>query len=317
VKEHKRLGKGLQDVSHLFLSTQEEEQSPSEKDSRPRPRSQTTPEGQYPRVVAITGDRRGLEKSFLVCNVAVELARRNRQVRVLDADLSFPDQPFLWGLRSGESAARLAAVEEQGQVPQVILQGPLGIKMMSLDIDFSQLRSLAESARRRLLLGLMAFEAGAQLMLVDTPANLSLNSRLIFQLAHQIVVLVPSDSLGMVDSYSIIKGILAMRPKASVGMVTYRIRMVTEAQAIAQRMTQTVEEFLGAKITNLGYLYADLNIAKSIAQRSPLALSSLTSRAVRCLSRIADKIWMQKNAEALDESGSFFAAMNQALENRP
>lgn len=313
MKGHKRLGKGLEDVSHLFLSAEEKQESGPEDQSQPTAQLPPTAAQQFPRVVAVTGDHRSLEKSFLVSNLAIELARRGRKVRVVDADHSFPNQAFLWGLRPPDSLAGLATAEGDGQDLQVILRGPLGVTLLSLDIDFSRVVVLPEPARQRLLTGLMAFEANAQLMLVDTPTAINLNARLILQLAHQIVLLVPSDTLGMIDAYSVIKGILALRPAAPVGMVIYNVRMMAEAEAIAQKMSQTVMKFLGFNITVLGFLYADLNIAKSIAQRTPLVLSATRSRAAKCLRGIADKIWAQEETRAQATHTSFFAAMDQAL----
>jgi MinD-like ATPase involved in chromosome partitioning or flagellar assembly len=245
--------------------------------------------------------------------MAIELARQGRNVRVVDADHSFPNQPFLWGLRPTDSMARLATAEDDGRNLQTVLRGPLGVKLLSLDIDFSRMIAFPESTRRRLLAGLMAFEANAQLMLVDTPAAINLNSRLILQLAHQIVLLVPSDTLGMIDAYSVIKRILALRPAAPVGTVVYNVRMVAEAEAIAGKMAQTVMKFLGSNLFNLGFLYADLNIATSITQRTPLVLSATRSRAAKCLRDIAEKIGAQEDPGAQAEHTSFFAAMNQAL----
>lgn len=316
MNDHKRLGKGLEEVSHLFLSAEENEETQSRQRSQPSPQSSEESEGIFPGVVAITGDHRSLEKSFVVSNLAIELARRGRQVRVVDADLSFPDQPFLWGLRPTDSVARLATAEEDNQELQVVLRGPLGVKLLSLDIDFSRLLALPKLARQRLLAGLTAFEADAQLMLVDTPMTLSPNSRLIFQLAHQIVVLVPSDTLGMIDGYAVIKGILAMRPAAQVGLVVYNIRMVAEAEAIANKMRQVVSKFLNANIVSLGFLYADLNIGKSIAQRKPLVLSALRSKVVKNVRGIADKIWAQEEKMARAGRDPFFVAMSHAVEDR-
>lgn len=236
-------------------------------------------------------------------------------MRILDADLSFPDQPFLWGLRPADSLMHLATANEDGQDFQVVLQGPLGVKLLSLDIDFSRLAALPEQARHRLLTSLMAFEADTQLMLVDTPADFTPNSRLIFQLAHQIVVLVPSDPLGMIDAYAVIKGILALRPGAPVGMVVYNVKMMVEAQAVAHKMTQAVTEFLNSNILDMGFLYADLNITKSISQRKPLVLTAVRSRAAECLGRIAEKVWTQQESRARVGNGSFFEAINEALES--
>jgi len=313
VKGHKRLGKGLEEVSHLFLSAEEKQESSPEDQPQPTVQLAPTAAQQFPQVVAVTGDHRSLEKSFLVSNLAIELARRGRKVRVVDADHSFPDQPFLWGLRPPDSLAGLAAAEGGGQNLQVVLRGPLGVELLSLDIDFSRVAILPGPARQRLLASLMAFEANAQLMLVDIPTSIDLNARLILRLAHQIILLVPSDTLGMIDAYAVLKGILALRPAAPVGMVIYNVRMMAEAEAIAQKMSQTVMKFLGFHIALLGFLYADLNIAKSIAQRNPLVLSATRSRAAQCLRGIADKIWLQGETKAQVTHTSFFAAMDQAL----
>jgi flagellar biosynthesis protein FlhG len=314
VKGRKRLGKGLDEVSHLFLTSQRKGEWASRIQAQADPQ---TVERLFPRVVAVTGDHRGLEKSFLVSNLAVELARQGHQVSIVDADLSFPDQTFLWGLRPRDSVMRLATAEETDQNLQVILQGPLGVKLLSLDIAFSRLMALPELARQRLLAGLRAFEIEAQLMVVDTPPNLDRNTRLIFQRAHLIAVLVPSNTLGMIDAYAVIKRILTLRPMAPVGMVIYNVRMASEAAAIAQKITKVVKEFLGASIVNLGFLYADLNIAKSIAQREPLILSATRSKAAGCLRRIAENIWNREKGDAERVASSFFAAMEQTLEERP
>jgi flagellar biosynthesis protein FlhG len=317
VKNHKRLGKGLEDISHLFLSTEEKQRTSSKDLSTPAPPVREPTEHHFPRVVAVTGDHRSLEKSFLVSNLAIELARRGHQVRVLDADLNFPDQPFLWGLRPGESMAHWAMAEENDPERQVVLQGPYGSRLLCLDIDFSKLSALSETNRRRLLARLMAFEADARVMLVDTSASLNPNSRLIFQIAHQIVVLVPSDHLGMIDAYAAFKGILALRPSALLGMVAYHIRMVAEAEAVTNKMTQVVKKFLNSDIADLGFLFADLNIVKSILQRKPLVLSTLRSRAATCLSLIAERIMAQEGIRAQTGNSSFFASLIQALEDRP
>jgi flagellar biosynthesis protein FlhG len=312
LKDHRRLGKGLQDVSHLFLSAEESSQpSRSEESSSETPDAHRGEEP-FPRVVAVTGDHRCLEKAFLVCNVAVELSRRRRQVRVVDADPSFPDQPFLWGRRPGDSLGRLAE-QEDGHEPQVILEGPLGIKLLSLDIDLRHLKELPEMSRERIWSGLRSFEADAHMILVNTPASVHENARLIHRLAHQIVVMVPSDPLGMMDAYSVIKSILSTRPHVTLGIVVYQVRMISEAQSIFEQMTRALSEFLNVTVVNLGYLFADVNIERSILQRTPLSLTPARSKAAQCLAQIAERIWIQPGSRDQTDR-SFFHALRQALE---
>ena len=79
MKEQRRLGKGLEEVSHLFLSAEEKREAFSKNCPQPSPETPQAAEGHFPGVVAVTGDHRSLEKSFLVTNLAIELARRGRQ----------------------------------------------------------------------------------------------------------------------------------------------------------------------------------------------------------------------------------------------
>jgi flagellar biosynthesis protein FlhG len=313
LKDNKRLGKGLEDVSHLFLSS-EETSPPTRTGENPAGRQRDPRDSEtVPRVVAVTGDHRCLEKSFLVCNLAVELARRRRQVGIVDADPSFPDQAFLWGRRPGDSLARLVE-EENGQEPQVILEGPLGIKLLSLDVDLDHLRELPEPSRERIWAGLRTFESDTHMILVDTPAPIQGNARLIHRLAHQIVVMVPSDPLGMLDAYSVIKRILAARPEVALSVVIYQVRMVSEAQAIFEQLTRALGEFLNVTVVNLGHLYADVNIERSILQRTPLCLTPARSRAAQCLAQIAERLWVQPGSREKGRE-SFFQELRQALED--
>jgi len=312
LNDNKRLGKGLEDVSHLFLSS-EETSPPSRREENPaeNPAGSRKDEA-TPRVVAVTGDHRCLEKSFLVCNLAVELARRRRKVGILDADPSFPDQPFLWGRRPGDSLARLAE-DENGRQPEIVLEGPLGVRLLSLDVELSRLRELSEPSRERIWSGLRSFESGAGMILVNTPEPVHENARLIHRLAHQIVVMVPSDPLGMMDAYSVIKRILAIQPSITLGIIVYQVRMVSEAQSIFEQMRQALGEFLNVTVVNLGYLYADINIERSILKRTPLCLTPARSRAAQCLAQIAERLWVQPGSGERKQR-SFFQNLRQALE---
>lgn len=302
----------MEEVSHLFLSADESPQ-PSRSQESPLenpPASQSNKP--FPRVVAVTGDHRCLEKSFLVSNLAVELSRRRRRTRIVDADPSFPDQAFLWGRRPGDSLTRLAE-EENGHEPRVILEGPLGVKLLSLDIDLRLLRELPEAAREKIWAGLTSLETDAQMILVNTPAPVHENARLIHLLAHQIVVMVPSDPLGMMDAYAVIKNILSTRPRITLGIVVYQVRMISEAQSIFKQMTRALNEFLNVTVVNLGYLFADANIERSILRRTPLSLTPAKSRAAQCLSQIAEKLWVQPRSQE-EQERSFFEALRQVLE---
>jgi flagellar biosynthesis protein FlhG len=182
-----------------------------------------------------------------------------------------------------------------------------------LDVQLSHLQELPEKAREKIWRGLGSFEEEAQLMLVNTPPSIHENAQLIHRLAHHIVVMVPSDPLGMMDAYSVIKNILAIQPHTTLGLVVYQVRMITEAQSIFDQMSRALGEFLEATVVNLGYLFADINIERSVLQRTPLSLTPARSRASRCLAQIAEKIWLQPSRRD-DQNRPFFQSVREILE---
>ena len=108
----KHLGRGLESVSHLFLSRRE---PPSH--AAPSPHEALAPtattRARTPYLFVASGSE-VIGKSVVACNVALELARRGHTTAVVDADPSQPTVRLLMGrlLGSEAEAAHGVAVYE-------------------------------------------------------------------------------------------------------------------------------------------------------------------------------------------------------------
>lgn len=100
MSERKHLGRGLESVSHLFLSRPRPAQDGAE---TPTPCGATSP------VLFVASGFEVIGKSVVACNVALELARGGHRTAVVDADSSLPTVRLLMGAATGP--ARFAVDE--------------------------------------------------------------------------------------------------------------------------------------------------------------------------------------------------------------
>lgn len=104
----KHLGRGLESVSHLFLSRQ----APLPQDApspREAPAAAAASEDLTPYLFVASGSD-VIGKSVVACNVALELARRGHATAVVDADPSLPTVRLLMGALLGPDGERARGV---------------------------------------------------------------------------------------------------------------------------------------------------------------------------------------------------------------
>jgi len=116
---------GVKDVSITLGAMNEEERAAALGHAQPE-QSKTNPFNQVRHVIAIMSGKGGVGKSSVTALLALGLARQGHQVGILDADITGPSIPKLFGLRAG--AVRNSPM---GMLPTVAAEG---IKVMSINL---------------------------------------------------------------------------------------------------------------------------------------------------------------------------------------
>jgi len=116
---------GVTQVVVTLGAMNEEERAAALGQSQPE-RPKTNPFNQVRQVIAIMSGKGGVGKSSVTALLALGLARQGRQVGILDADITGPSIPKLFGLRAG--AVRNSSM---GMLPTVAAEG---IKVMSINL---------------------------------------------------------------------------------------------------------------------------------------------------------------------------------------
>lgn len=280
------MGRGLEDFSHLFLTSKSEE---SEHLSTTKQDVVCEREGaeNLARVICITSDGKIGEHAFLTVNLALEIARQGKRVVVFDADFSLPRLCMLMGVPAHSSILHFIA--KNGK-EEVIAEEINGVKLITLDVDISDLRSLSENEIASLMKCFRSAEKEAEIILVTASPNFIKTTRAVLKASSEIIVITPQQLAEMINAYGLIKKIFQVNKDARVGIVSSRITTPVQAKAVFEKMQRIVKKFLDKSLYNYGYIPADSEISLSMARRKPLSLTFPSSKTIRCITEISQSI---------------------------
>ncbi len=280
------MGRGLEDFSHLFLSSKSEKNEPlssSKQKAVCEGRSAAT----SVRAICITGDKKVAERAFITVNLALELASQGKRVVVVDADFSLPRLCMLMGVPSHNSLLHYIAGNGE---EDITAEGVDGVKLITLDADITDLRFLKESERSSLMRYFRSAEEEAEIILVTVSPGFIHHMRTIFKASSEIVVITPQPLAEMIDAYAVIKEIFQANNSARVGILSSRIVTSDQADAVFEKMQRIVKKFLDKPLDHYGYIPEDREISLSMVRREPLLKTSPCSQTVKCIAEISHSI---------------------------
>src|SRR5690348_11957949 len=124
-------------------------------------------------VIAVTSGKGGIGKTNVVVNLAVALARLGHRVGVLDADFGLGNVDVLLGLTPSAHVGHVLAGEKT--LNDVMLQGPLGVRIIPASSGLQSLTSLTSVQRGRLTEALDKLRTELDFLIIDTASGISDN----------------------------------------------------------------------------------------------------------------------------------------------
>ena len=284
MKQMKKLGRGLEDFSHLFLSKPEKNEHLTDANHNVVCKR----EGVKPaRAICITSDKGIGERAFFAVNLALEIAKQGKKVLIFDADFSLPRLCMLMEVNASNSILQLINKNGEGKS---IVEGIDGVKLITLDVDISDIRSLSESERTSLVKCLKNAEEEAEIILIVTSPGLINQMKALLKAVSEIIVVTPQQVAEMINAYGVIKTIFQFDEDAHVGIVSSRIDASDQAEAVFGKMQRIVKKFLDKPLYNYGYIPEDEEVSLTLKRRRPLALASPSSETMKCITKIAQSI---------------------------
>ena len=302
MKSGKRLGKTLEDISHLFLSSSDPPVSEnSESGSRPERNLVGNPGTRIWMSLSLVQE---VPSAFFAANFSVEIARRGRRLLVID---TAPEPSLNEVLGTTPIQPSLNQLLEQSH-KQLTIEGPLGMKILGFRFSQEEVREYAVEEQEILSQVLLREEEAAELILVHARYREDFAFTRVLEMVQGVILTVSPSHQNVLEVYRVCKYLYHVCPELRLGMVLYGTSNGENPGAWREKLTRAVDRFLGKSLEWFGAVPADPAVERSLQLRFPIVLLDTASKTARGFAAVTDRI-QRKSGKTLDPIGrglSFF-----------
>jgi flagellar biosynthesis protein FlhG len=251
------------------------------------------------RTIAVTSGKGGVGKTSIAVGLAIALARRGSSVTVLDADLGLANINVILGIIPKFNLYHV--IKGKKKLKDILIEVPEGIKIIAGASGFHQLANLDNRQREEFISALGELE-NDDFLVVDTGAGVSQNVISFVVAADEVVVVTTPEPTAITDAYGIIKSIASQTPDKVIKLIVNRVQSVSEGRRVAQRVINIAGQFLNIKVEDLGFVFDDGMVPKSVRNQKPFIVTYPKSKASGCIMSIADRL-MNREIDEKKQTG--------------
>lgn len=252
------------------------------------------------RVITVTSGKGGVGKTNFSLNLAIQFAKMNNRVVIIDADFGLANIEVLFGIMPDYLLVDVLRGEKD--IEDVLTNGPLGIKFIS---GGSGLRELSNITERQMIYFINKFsylDAIADIIIIDTGAGISHSVVNFIKASDETIVVTTPEPTSITDAYALIKTVKGEAVKMpDFKLVVNRVEDDAEGAEIYEKINRASSKFLGVSIENLGYIPYDNYLVKAVKKQTPVTLCYPDCNFTKSLEGIAYKL-MNINYQTLPQN---------------
>ncbi|MGD8628023.1 MAG: hypothetical protein PVH52_02990, partial [bacterium] len=313
----RKLGRGLAEVSHIFLSGAAKNltQSSGDPSDTADDPGNAGPDAAVDGVgealwlpdaslISITSGEKVRGKTFLAANLAFGLFTEGRSVGVVNADPEKPDILDMLGAVPSDGGDGLAIASPRfGGLPVGDVFGsfrPAGDMAAREAAAGTGVDTAAGTLAGRRISPIAAFEAvagRAGTVVADTSPRAE-PGQMVWSAAGLTVVVARTGSEAMQAAYATVKRVRNISPFGRIGLVVNMVSSRAEASKCFRKMSEVCRRFLKTNIRNYGYIVQSEIAAEASRNSVPLAQAYPELEITKCIHSILKLIMMDESAIA-------------------
>ena len=239
-------------------------------------------------VIAVSGGKGGIGKTFFSVNFAVELASFGNKVLIFDADINLSNVHLL--LHIDENKNFKDFIDGQIKIEDVIQKGVGGVDVLYVGDELNHIYHLKEDEISRIYSDLVNLESYYDYIIVDTQAGLNELNVSLLSLADRIILITNPEITAIVDLYKTIKVVSLKAPGIQFEIVVNKCVSAQSGMDVFQKIENTVSQFrVRSKLFLLGFILADHErVLESIQKRVPIVLLHKNGNVKGCFKLVID-----------------------------
>jgi MinD-like ATPase involved in chromosome partitioning or flagellar assembly len=276
----KRLGRGLEEISHIFLSS--EPVPVSSKESKETRKIERPPVKNPPPVIPTIGITGGVNTQigiFVLANIAIELARQGYRVLVID------DDP---GTANVTRSMGLVDVENPNEI--IFHNAPMGVRIAYRTPFLNDLALHGQLSREEKVTTWPERYQRFDFILAHLPQRHYGDFGPFLRHTTLCIAIGPTEPEEMLSTYAAIKALHQAARQMNFGLIVHTAEEGNPPREAFLKMARNVRHFLHKDLVSYSFIRDEAMIAESMAAGMPLSLQSPSSEVRRQLFSIAGLI---------------------------
>lgn len=246
------------------------------------------------RIIAVSSGKGGVGKTSITVNLAISLAKRGKQVTIIDADLGLANVDVLMGLIPKYTLYHL--INGDKSLDEVAVEGPCGVKVVSGGSGIRELANLPQERLHSFIKTLQLLNDRADFIFIDTGAGIGDSVLSFIKAANDLIVVVSPDPASITDAYALLKNVKDKREEISI--IVNSAGTKVEADEVFERLQIVCKRFLQIELNYMGHVLEDSHVKKASRAQRPFYLEYPNSPASSCVNLITHKLEKSEDEEA-------------------
>ena len=217
------------------------------------------------RVVSITSGKGGVGKTAVVSNIAVALAKQQKKVLIIDADLGLANIDVVLGISPSYNLNHFFNGERT--LEEVMVDGPHGLKILPAGSGVQQYTRLDGQLKMHLIDSLDALEEHFDVVLIDTEAGISDNVTYFNVAAQDVLVVTTPEPTAITDAYALMKLLSTQYHQKRFLLAVNSVQSVDEGLDVFEKLTMVSGRYLDIFLDYLGCIPFDKKMHESVRQQ--------------------------------------------------
>lgn len=211
--------------------------------------------GDFVRIVTLASGRRGVGKTTALINLAAALAKRGKQVMVLDEHQGAHSVVGMLGLTPYYDLSHV--VRRERSLEQVMLSGPEGIMVVPAGKSVQSLAALGAEDQAALVHAFGQLSLPVDVVLVDAVAGVASHVLPLSLAAQELVLVVDPRQASVTDAYALIKVLNQGFARRSFHIIVNRAASPEEGEAVFSNVAAVASRFLKVSLDYMGCVLLD------------------------------------------------------------
>lgn len=240
------------------------------------------------KVITVTGGKGGVGKSSVSLNIAVALCQAGKKVMLFDADLGLANIDVMLGLKIRRNLSHV--LKGECSLDDIIQTGPQGLRIVPASSGLKEMAELSVEQHAGLIRAFSDLKEDIDFLIVDTAAGISDMVLSFCRAAQDVIMVVCNEPTSVADAYAQMKVLSNDYGVKKFKIIGNQLHSLDEGKLMFQKLVMITERFLDVTLELIACIPVDLNMRKSIRQRSCVVELYPSSPAARVFKVLANRI---------------------------